>query len=146
MLLHGAVCQSNANGAVQAHAKADGGDATSRHMEQLQDQFLATAAARPDNAIDTLVLMALAYTCWDWGVRESGEAKQRPALRPGAVLRALGQVKRPSKIAMHAHIYSAGNQGHAAHASIPLTFVLRPFAGFCQHGARTQETDAVSDR
>jgi len=55
--------------AMQNKAEADGGDATTRHMAQLQDHFFATAAARPENAIDTLVLMAMAHTCWDKGVR-----------------------------------------------------------------------------
>ena len=68
------------------------------HMRRLEDHFLATAAADPDAAIEDLVLMAVAHACWEGGIRrnaqpDSGEARRSPAVQPGALLRALGQVR-----------------------------------------------------
>ena len=81
--------------AVQAQADAE--DATALHMQQLQDHFQATAADNPDAAIETLVLVALAHTCWEAGILRSKEAvdaetRRRLAVQPGALLRALAQV------------------------------------------------------
>ena len=79
----------------QAQAKPD--DATVLHMRQLEDHFLATAAADPDAWIQDLAFIAVAHACWEGGLRwsaqsDGGEGRRGPALQPGAVLRALGQV------------------------------------------------------
>lgn len=78
-------------------AQADAGDATALHMKRLEDHFMATAAEYPDAAVETLVLMAVAYTCWEAGFRKttpavSEDARRRLAVQPGALLRACGQV------------------------------------------------------
>jgi len=124
------VCQADAFDAMQNKAKADGGDATTRHMAQLQDHSFVTAAARPDNAIDTLVLMALAYTCWDKGVRESGPPDsaevQRQLLQPGAVLRALGQViEYPWPLCMTSSAVPAARH-KSARQSMPTALITSP--------------------
>ncbi len=65
-------------------------------MRQLEDHFLSTAAADPAAAIEDLVLMAVAYACWEGGRRsaqpDSGEESRSLAVQPGVLLRALGQV------------------------------------------------------
>ena len=66
-------------------------------MRQLEDHFLATAAADPAAWVEDSVLMAVAHACWEGGLRGDArpggrEAQASLAVQPGALLRALGQV------------------------------------------------------
>ncbi len=65
-------------------------------MRQLEDHFLATAAADLEAAVEDLVLMAVAHACWEGGQRnaqpDSGEFRRSPVMQPGVLLRTLGQV------------------------------------------------------
>ena len=82
--------------------QAKGRDSTAQHVEQLQDHFLATAAAEPAAAIATLALMVVTHACWEGGTRSSSrsqstETRPRQRLSLAALLHAMGQV-----LALHA--------------------------------------------
>ena len=79
--------------AMQAHA--DPGDATKRHMEQLQDHYMQLPAHHPRTALEMLILMAEAHLCWERGIsnsKQTGGAAPQQRLQPGTLLRAIDQV------------------------------------------------------